>query len=77
MLSPNLVGEKQGDRILFGYDGDHLCKRFQNGGVLLFLTFVITYFSELERTQLNIIYAGAHANALRVTGLRQYLYHNR
>jgi putative Ca2+/H+ antiporter (TMEM165/GDT1 family) len=72
MASPNSAEEKQGDRSLVGYGGDRLCKRFQNGGVLLFLTFVITYFSELERTQLNIIYAGAHANiTAQIRGLSE------
>jgi hypothetical protein len=41
MQSTNLVEENYGDRLLFGHGGDRLCKHFKNGGVLLFLTFVI------------------------------------
>jgi hypothetical protein len=41
---PYSAEKKQADRILLGYGGNRLCKRFKNGEVLLFLASLIKLF---------------------------------
>jgi hypothetical protein len=62
MTSPNSAEETQGDRILLGYVGDHLCKCSTTGRAIALQKKAIVFVYSLEQKQGDKILFGYRDN---------------